>query len=221
MSLYSSNNSSTTSITSSPKATSTTINPSSSTNIDTTSIYNREETEVEMLNPSFFKYNRELELLICSSCSIALLKTNSIKEHLTPKHLDFKKSLKNKEFKEIISNLEKNYPMTTYTTPLEPYKYFFKDLSITTAYSNTKDDKLFTSRKMLRNYINSEYGIKNIDKSKVSYINTTKVEVQALYTRPQVIFKPKPASTSASTNLTSTKNTLENLELSKIGRAHV
>ncbi len=58
----------------------------------TTLIYSKEDfttlepTKVLKLDPSFLAYNKELEVLICSSCSLALINSKGIKKYLRERH---------------------------------------------------------------------------------------------------------------------------------------
>ena len=83
-----------------------------------------EPTKVIELEPSFLTYNKELELLICSSYSLALINTKAIKKHLKERHSSIKIT------KELLSNLE-SYSIKSYLSSnisISYNTYYFKDL---------------------------------------------------------------------------------------------
>ena len=109
------------------------------------------------LELSFLKYNKELSILIYSTCSLAFINSKSIKKHLKEKHstIIITKELLNKlESYNIISYIDSNNNIPNNT-------YYFKDLPITfNNYKCYKYDFITTSYKKLRNHLVNKEGIK-------------------------------------------------------------
>ena len=119
-------------------------------------IYNEEDfkvlepTKTNELEPSFLEYNKVLEIIICSLCSIALLNKKAIRKHLKEKHNSLKLN------KTILSNLE-SYTITSYldsNTKVPSNTYYFKNLPlILKGYKCYKYNFITTSYRKLRIYL--------------------------------------------------------------------
>src|SRR4051794_38140695 len=127
-------------------------------------IYNKEDfktlepTKVLELDPSFLEYNKELELLICSLCNLALLNTKAINKHIKEKHSSYKLT------KSHLSKLE-SYSIKSYidsNTRVSNNTYYFKNLSLVLkGYKCYKCNSfLTTSYRKLRTHLATIEGIK-------------------------------------------------------------
>lgn len=125
-----------------------------------------EPTKVEDLNPSFFKYNKDLNIIICSTCFLTLLNTKDIKKHLIKNHNDYYKNTK--DIKEIIVKLESlNIKSYLDLKDIPSNTYYFKDLPLSfNSYLCFKCNFITTSYKILRNHLVNKEGIKNKDNTK-------------------------------------------------------
>jgi hypothetical protein len=86
-----------------------------------------EPTLVNTLNPDFLKYNKDLEIIICSICSFALLNKKDIKKHLLKSHLEYYNNTSN--IKDIIIELELlNIKSYLELKNIPNNLYYFKDL---------------------------------------------------------------------------------------------
>ena len=142
-------------------------------------IYNKEDflnveaTSLVALEPSFFKYNKDLGLLLCSTCSLAILNTKGLKEHLQKKHSSTKVSKESLEALEsisIISYLD--------TTRLPDNTYFFKDLPIILkGFTCFKCPFLTTSYKKIREHLIKVEGIRGESTKKRTDISTTPIQI--------------------------------------------
>ena len=125
-----------------------------------------EPTIVNTLNPDFFKYNKNLQIIICSICSLALLNKKDIKRHLLKNHLEYYNNTYN--IKEIIKELE-DLDLKSYLelNNIPNNIYYFKDLPIRfDSYKCFKCDYITTSHKNIKIHLIKKEGIKNKDKSK-------------------------------------------------------
>ena len=165
-----------------------------------------EPTKVIELEPSFLTYNKELELLICSSCSLALINTKAIKKHLKERHSSIKIT------KELLSNLE-SYSIKSYidsNTSIPYNTYYFKDLTlILNEYKCFKCSFITTSYKKLRNHLVNIEGIKGTSTKRRDDINT--IPISILYpSLNKGLFIPKlpilGINRPLESNITSTSN---------------
>jgi superfamily II DNA helicase RecQ len=127
---------------------------------------NIEPTLVNTLNPGFFKYNKDLKIIICSNCSLTLLNRKDIKKHLIKNHLEYFNTTSN--IKEIIANLEA-LEITSYLelNNIPNNTYYFKDLPLSfNSYKCFKCDFITTSYKRIREHLIKVENIKNKDKTK-------------------------------------------------------
>ncbi len=123
--------------------------------------------EYKQLNPSFLYYYKDINIITCSLCSLAIINNNSIKKHLKDKHPTIK--LNNT----IFNNLE-NYKIISYldsTINIPNYTYYIKDLPLNLkGFKCFKCNFLSTSYKKIRNHLNIIENIKAKDTKKISYI---------------------------------------------------
>ena len=156
-------------------------------------IYNKEDfatlepARVVDLNPSFLQYNKELGLLICSECSLAILNSNGIKKHLNEKHSSTrvsKEALEALKSNSIISYLDKEARIPDKT-------YYFPDLPlILKGFTCSKCSFIALSYKKLREHLIKVEGIKGESTRKRDDIST--IPVQVLYpTLNKGLFIPK------------------------------
>jgi superfamily II DNA helicase RecQ len=133
-----------------------------------------ESTKVIELEPSFLTYNKDLEVLICSSCSLVIINTKTIKKHLKEKHPSTKVT------KEVLSKLE-SYSIKSYidsTTNIPYNTYYFKDLPIILkGYKCVKCPFITTSYKKLRNHLVTIEGIKGTSTKKREDITITPIQL--------------------------------------------
>ena len=137
-------------------------------------------TEVIELNPTFLKYSKDLQVIICSSCKSAIINKNSIGKHLKEKHTEFynSKILEDKD-KEVLKELEvidykKNKNITN-------NKYYFKDLPlIFTSYKCVKCNYISLDNKPIRKHLISEHKLKSENTKKSSNI-IYNIPIQYLY----------------------------------------
>ena len=143
-------------------------------------IYNKEDfttltpTKVVELEPSFLLYNKELELLICSTCSLAIISTKGISKHLKEKHSSTKVT------KETLSTLESNSIKSYLDLDTRvPYNtYYFKDLPlILNGYTCFKCSFITTSYKKYREHLIKVEGIKGTSTKKREDISTTPLQI--------------------------------------------
>ena len=140
-----------------------------------------EPTKVEDLELglelNFLKYNKDLSILICSTCSLAFINSKSIKKHLKEKHptINITKDLLSKlESYNIISYIDSknNIPNNT---------YYFKDLPISfNNYKCYKCDFITTSYRKIRIHLVNIEGIKATNTKKREDITPT-TPIQILY----------------------------------------
>ena len=133
-----------------------------------------EPTKVEDLELglelNFLKYNKDLSILICSTCSLAFINSKSIKKHLKEKHptINITKDLLSKlESYNIISYIDSknNIPNNT---------YYFKDLPISfNNYKCYKCDFITTSYRKIRIHLVNIEGIKATNTKKREDITPT------------------------------------------------
>ena len=150
-----------------------------------------EPTLVTILNPDFFKYNKDLEIIICSTCSLALLNKKDIKKHLLKNHLEYYNNTLN--IKEIIKELEDlNIKSYLELNNIPNNKYYFKDLPIRfNSYKCFKCDYISTSNKKIREHLIKKENIKNKDNKKIKEI-INNIPIIILYpTLNKGIFIPK------------------------------
>ena len=160
-----------------------------------------EPTKVKELEPTFYKYNKDLNIIICSKCLLALLNNKDIIKHLKTRYLDYYNSIK--ENKELITRLE-GLSITSYNSIITiPFNtYYFKDIPITfNSYKCIKCDFITTSSKVIRKHLINIENIKNTTKNKSKDI-IYNIPIQILYsTLNKGIFIPKLPSIDSNSNI--------------------
>jgi len=160
-----------------------------------------EPTKVEDLNPSFFKYNKDLNIIICSTCFLTLLNTKDIKKHLVKNHSDFYNNTK--DIKDIIKKLEA-LNITSYLDlkTIPNNTYYFKDLPlIFNTFMCFKCNYITTSNKKLRTHLVTIKGLKNKDTTKRKDI-ITNIPIIILYpSLNKGLFIPKLPNLELNTSL--------------------
>jgi Orsellinic acid/F9775 biosynthesis cluster protein D len=148
-------------------------------------IYNKEDfktlepTKVLELEPSFLEYNRELELLLCSLCDLALLNSKAINKHIKEKHSSTKVT------KTLLNNLE-SYSIKSYldsNTRIPNNTYYFKNLPLVLkGYRCYKCSSFLTTSyiKLRKHLVNIE-GLKATSTKKREDIGNTITPLQVLY----------------------------------------